>query len=234
MKIKKLIFENVPPDAPDGSTYGKYLFDPIRRDIPDDEKEEMTPEEAELLSGLQTWINNQNPSDLSAKFPKAYKLAQSGKYSKFLIPEDKPIYRGMSFSDDAILDFLKSTGLSKEDLKVKNDRMFVFENGTLQSPPSTKIMSWSLSTEIASVFTSDEDDILVAFKARPTKKNGMFLLNPKRILQKMDFPMLYDEQEVISYGPVQYEKMVVFMNTDRTMPAKEWREIYSRLELNLK
>lgn len=225
MRIKKLIFEDVPHEAKPNDVFGKYLFDRDRKDIPKTEKQPETPEEEDFKKGLFQWINNQVPYKIAQEFPDVYKLAQKGKYSNLLVPENEPIYRGISFSSGNLDLFFKTTGLSKEDLARNpgDERLWVFENGVLETEHSP-ILSWTTKKEVLKNFAYSFQEYVVLFKTTPTKKNGKFLLNPDELNSKVKMPKLYKkENEVISYGPVRYEKMIIWINPEESKQTGEPR-----------
>lgn len=73
------------PEAPD-APFGKYAFDDKREDIPEEEKEKMTPEEYKVYNALSNYISGNEKVWLDKVAPALLDLTKRGLYKKILDP----------------------------------------------------------------------------------------------------------------------------------------------------
>lgn len=133
-------------------------------------------------------------------------------YSKYVNPPHQPVYRVITIS------VKKAKEIFGQSLKksLENPKKVVLLNngGVLNTSNITsqhKVQSWSLDPNITTAFMHfSKNSITAIFQADPYDSENDFYLNPIEIKNQFkDFYGFYDEDEVLSYGPVTYQKVAI-------------------------
>ena len=209
--------------------FGDYLFAPSRIDLKaKNVKEKNTKIEETIFDALM-----QHYAGNSSKLEKNIQTIISNKnhsdYKKFLMPENKPLYR-LVFLDK---NDLEANNISDESMSENKLAYFKSGGGTLK-PHKKMLQSWtqSLTKNFIIDFLQGSDHVLLPkiglaiFKVSGPKDN--FILNPKNMSEYIDFGhsvinrFVSQEQEVISYGDVSYDSATVLFNgTDKSVDLKK-------------
>jgi len=199
IKLQQLLFEE-PESGPD-AIFGKYLFDAPRDDIPETEKEDMSPLELDMLQTINTYVTVNSPKGLGKRAQTLLNLVQKGLYAPILDPGTQPVYRLLRFTgSDAKKEVAEvlGGGLSK---------IGKVGAGILQ-PTKDGIQGWSSELDYMkgalNFKQTNREDCLVLFKADPTINK--FFGKPGKLadVSTGGDESFNTEMETISYSPVNY------------------------------
>jgi len=243
--VKTLQEATSPAEAPAGAPFGKYLFAPERNDLdPDAQQEQNTVKEQEFFDALSEHYNG-SPEALALIAKKIISMSNKGWYSKILAPPNTLVYRfisdistenaakivgstvgelsGFPIDDDDMKEFKKYEDYSlltnvtyhgQGTMKPGGDMSGVFGTHSW----STKLgMRWIIRDLGTIPLYPNESSILLT--AETTSEN--FFIDPAGIAEVGDLPEFASYQnEVISYGPVEYDHAYVITNKtkEHTIP----------------
>jgi hypothetical protein len=200
--IESLVSEELSIDEPKGGTLGKVAFGPERSDAP---KEPNTPVEDEMFQALDQHFFDNESEDLEKFAPKLISLATSNKYSKVLKPNPGIAYRILSYVSLKLGS--KILGITVKDILQQSNKAVYVPSTVKVNSPVQKIQSWTMVPEVERFSSLDgsygapnEDDgrLYILMKAN-VPSSGKFFLNSNAVEV---MPILPNENEVISYGPV--------------------------------
>lgn len=219
--VREMILEARKPPKPDepqvrpGEAMGQYLMPDERNNYRyRDVEESDTPIEEDFITALNDHYSRSESGALIKIWPKIWKIAQSGLYSKWLQPPaGKKAYRAIG--DVSLETAVRVTGLTKRDLQEEANRAHRVEGSPAVLRPNMPIASWTLSptVDIVSFFIggASDDRVSILFEARCEPfgaGGGNFLMNPMNFSRDFALGKSYEEEaEVISYGPVEIESL---------------------------
>ncbi|MCF8494894.1 MAG: hypothetical protein K9G65_05855 [Rickettsiaceae bacterium] len=216
----------------DTEIFGKSFNDPDKKRPMSNPPEKNTPEEQKFVNKLDKWFNshlvagslNKFADDLAQLMP----IIKSDKYPE-LNPPSGDVYRGMKLTVDQLKSFM---GL--KDFEIKAGEYKTINQGGVLTPQKIKyytagkpISSWSTSAKAAAAFTrttsADEKrnvKLSVVFVANTSNPSNDFILNPDKLLSSYSRNITqYDyEKEVISIGPVSFDRVIVYSDIDVLPP----------------
>lgn len=212
--------EQKPPEAPDGSIFGKYLFAPVRKKegVPE---EPNTKKEDNLYTALDGHYNSSlRDMPLVQQVPDILKQVKAGNYKRFLgPPEGVVIYRGMRIDVAQIAPMLEKAGVpSLDDWYASENRyqprkVSLVGKLTPKSEAGSPIQSWTTSpdvaVEFARVYAYNRNSpitgvVPVIFTAETSNKSNKLFGNPSLavLLGHENESEGWKEYEVMSFGPV--------------------------------
>ena len=212
--LKEYIKLLIELDAPENSLFGSYLFGPLRKDVKTEEPNTRLENEfqAHLLGHYEG--NDISTAALEKLMPELFDLKSKGHYKDFLLPPTKPSYRMLKLDES----YARKLGLKEFD----GISAQTAGPGTLK-PVKGKIQSWTMKFDldfalnIAGTWQGYKirpGQAVAVFKVNNPKDN--FILNPYKMASKIDFGGMSDiiktEKEVLSFGPVKYDQVAVFVN----------------------
>lgn len=208
------------PEATEADPFGKYFNAPRRPGV---EPEPNTPIENIFVQDLDSHIQMNSPTmDKHADLLKT--LKSQGKYKKFLTPPPGKVFRLINLNT---FQFQEMFGIPKEDME--SNKIVVVDKPGILSGPTKKTQSWtnSFNKKIVDFIFRQGDanatTVLVGFIADTSQ--GDFYLNWQEIvrnktLEPYTLGILAKEQEVISIGPVPYNKFFYFWQDRKAAQQK--------------
>lgn len=213
------------PEAPKGAPFGKYLWAGDERRIrKDDIHEPNTEIENEFLSAYEAYTDidvNGSARRIEYIVKNILKpLKNNNLYSKYLIPENKTVYRGMKVN---IEDASKILGIPVEAILESKDVVKTNKGGKINGKNSN-IMSWSHSKRVAYNFVADNRrhfSVSIILSSNPVT-NGDFYFNINEFSKKFNMTRInsfFDEEdEVISLGTVNFDEAIFMVGPKRPRP----------------
>lgn len=239
--VRELILEDRKPPKPDEpqvrprEAMGQYFMPDERTDYRyRDVEEKDTPIEEDFITALDDHYGRNSPGALIRVWPKIWKIAQSGLYSKWLQPPaKKKAYRAIG--GVSLETAVRVTGLTKEDLQEEANRAHRVEGSPAVFRPKMPIASWTLTptVDLVSFFIGSvaegagdvsDDRVSMLFEARCEPfggGGGNFLMNPRNFSRDFALGQSYEEEaEVISHGPVEIESLSYIYHDSMSGPNK--------------
>lgn len=242
--VSEVISEAMPePEAPPGAKdawFGNYLFAPARADLPPEAKEEEdTKEEKEFYHNLD---GHYGFGDYLENLDQILPIIKKGYYKKILSPPKGRVYRFLSGLN--VEDASKILRLDpKEIVEAPKKGYWVTGGGTInplnyskrnstQSWSTSMNPKWMAKTLDHAARPLSPARVAILLVADTTKGGNTFFMNPKGVKNiKGMAPEAYLENEVISYGPVEFEEAAFIKNDyPGEMGFKEyWKELMKAL-----
>jgi hypothetical protein len=204
------LLEEAVPDASPKDPFGKYLFAPLRDDVPEP-KEPNTKREEDFLSALEFFYFDNKDKNLIEILPSLFSLAKKGKYTKFLVPpQNRLAYRFLQVDVEKASKIL---GVSIEKIESSPNMVPFYVTGCPDYVPISgrQLSSWTLDPEFRAMsdfaYTNDvfgPPKMVSIVLVAETSKNK-FLLNPEELTKSGILPNIsnfYYEMETIGIGPI--------------------------------
>jgi hypothetical protein len=240
LSLKKLLLET--PEANPDDIFGEYIFGSQRLDEPANEEAD-TRDEFQFISGLKSHFRSLPYNDnVSVFLDDIFKLIKSGKYTKFLKPDDKHEYAYR------LLCFLKieqANELFDLNIKIRDIDNGIFDNPVVLSkkmrytPHSSHngMASWTVNKDYESFSTVADwfgqykniyehiEPLIIAVVRSKIKENDFFLNFENLVNYTDEIIKFKNEKEVVSYGNVEIDKIcysVLFYDKSREQPKDPW------------
>lgn len=225
------VLKELAPEAPEDAPFGQYLFAPHRKDLSPEEKQESNTEaEMRFRDALRNHYEG-DPRALGGLAQEIIDMVNKGWYTKILATPNETIYRYISDIDTKLA--AQMLNLSPDTLEEAAGWVEKYGPGTMKPGGSFErgsgIHSWSTRL--------DEEWILADLHPPPLQpgqsalilvaKTGgnNFFINPNTIDNVEKLPSYaYYQDEVVSYGPVQFEEAWVLTNSKHGEYAKDAME----------
>lgn len=222
MKLDKFLYETIQPEADKNDPYGKYLFAPMRYDVPVP-KEKDTEEEFKLYLALSDMFRGNNQIDLRKYSRKILNLLNQHKYTTLLSSGDIKVYRGMVVSKNYLSDLLKPYGE-----KIKNNKYVTMNLPDKLKPSKGKLLqSWTSDVNRAIEFSDPGikgETVSIIFVARTNAEGNNFFGAPGK-LASVVAPEFTRENETISVGPVEYDGFAYFIGSKEYIDNQSYSAI---------
>lgn len=208
------------PEAPNDAPFGKYLFAPDRKDLKGKVNEPNTPEENKFLYSLIYHYDGAGgPGPALDKFaPMAIDLLKKGEYKKILAPPKRTVYRLLwNVSPKLAASILR---LGVKDITTNSNQAWYVDGGGTIEGIRRSIQSWTttIGTEwVSSLFDESlkSGNVAIVLAAHTETDGNEFFINPKTAENISSLPqsLVKKEQEVISYGPVNFFEASFYYKT---------------------
>jgi hypothetical protein len=190
-------------------------------------EEDPTPIEQKFVMALLGHYRSNNSREMAQIWPKIWKIAQEGLYSKWLQPPAGSIaYRGIGGVSASLAS--RIIGLSIKEIKEEPGIAHRVVGSSPVLRPRQPISSWTLRPTVGIVeqFTTSETDlgqcaILFAARCEPYGAGGgKFLMNPHNFTREFDTASDFaEEAEVIAHGPIEIEELSYIYYDDSDLRA---------------
>ncbi len=217
--------KQVPPDAESDDPFGTHLFGNARQ-IEDDWDD--TDFEEEFFKALNKHVTDNFSSALEKIGQKLLSVKNTGKYAKYLVPANEPVYRFMSnvTIEKASSIFGMSVDQIMKAFDQAPDKIVEVNKSFPLSDNQNKVRSWTTNpygSDMEYFVKPNMDMLNIVFRVDQPGDN--FVLNSKELSDALlnggtsDARYvgvnLQSEKEVISIGPVTVNKAAFYLCDDK-------------------
>lgn len=219
----KVILESILAEEPetDDAPFGRYAFDNARKDVPQQNKQQNTPQEEEAQEALKDYVGNNQKEKLAAIAPLMLDLVRKGMYQPILDAHSVPfVYR--------ILQVPQNLATQLTGQQISGQQPAGLGKGGTLKPHDSNVSGWTSNVNLVKDFQGIGDgNTMLLFRA-PTNGNNFFG-KPGQLAVVAGEPQFAKEMETIGVGPINYDRVAYVMLYDDEQGYFDAQEAFVKL-----